>query len=189
MRSRSGNSLAVRHVIEGPLQLWMLLDILTDFVQALTRGLEALLKLRLGLHLGLPKRHLNAAVRIDLAFARSFDRKEDHVLELIDHGGLHPIGLRRRHAPERFQCQYHVAEFMHRVVNVLTDFQVPFAPARELVVEGICQLRQLGLRRKLVRDSAQLLDSAVVEEVPQALARPDSPQFLAQADVIGEVLL
>ena len=151
--------------------------------------LEALLELGLGLHLGLAQRHLHAAVSVDFAFARSLDRQEDHVLEFVDDRRLHSVGLRRRHAAERLQRQHHVAQLVHGVVDVLADFEVSFAAARELVVEGMRQLGQFGLRHQVVRDSAQMLDGAVIEEIPHALAGADAPQLLAQADVVGELLL
>src|SRR5580704_10116453 len=38
-------------------------------------------------------------------------------------------------------------------------------------------------------DSSHVLRSAMVEEIPHALAGPDPPELLAQADVVGEMLL
>ena len=155
---------------------------------ALAGRLEALLELGLGLDLRLAERHLHAAVRIDLAFAGSLDGQEDHVLEFVDHRRLHPIGLRRRHAAEWLQRQHHVAELVHGVVDVLADFEVPFAAARELVVEGMRQFGQFRLRHQVMRDAAQILRCAVVEETPHPLARANAPQLLAQADVVREML-
>ena len=120
--------------------------------------LEALLRTpALAFDLGFAERHLHAAVSVDFAFAGGLDRQEDHVLELVDHRRLHAVGLRRRHAAERLQRQHHVAELVHGVVDVLADFEVAFAAARELVVEGMRQLGQLGLRNQVVRDAAQVL--------------------------------
>ena len=73
LRSRSCHSFAMRHVIERPLQLGMLVNIFTDFGHALARGFQALLELGLCLYFGLAECHLHAAVRINFAFARSFD--------------------------------------------------------------------------------------------------------------------
>ena len=74
LRGSARNAFAVRHVIERPLQLGMLLDVLADFLETFASGLQTLLELRLGFYLGLPKRHLHATVRVDLAFAGSLDR-------------------------------------------------------------------------------------------------------------------
>src|SRR5262249_39709598 len=104
----------------------MLSDVFTNVVHALTRRLQALLELALGFYLGLAERHLYAAMSVNFAFARRFDGQENHVLELIHDRRLHSVGLRRWHAPERLQGQYHVAEAMHGVVDVFADFQVSF---------------------------------------------------------------
>src|ERR1700756_737245 len=100
LRRGSGYSLAVRHVIERALQFGMLVDVLANLAHGLAGRLEAFFELGLGFNFCLPERHLHAAVCVDLAFAGSLDRKEDHVLELVDDRRLHTIGLRRRHASE-----------------------------------------------------------------------------------------
>src|SRR4029077_19945339 len=63
------------------------------------------------------------------------------------------------------------------------------ASACKLVVKGMRQFRQLGLRHKMVRNPAQMLDRAMIEEIPHPLPGPDCPQFLAQANVISKLLL
>src|SRR5438876_3166182 len=40
-----------------------------------------------------------------------------------------------------------------------------------------------------MRNAAQVLDRAVVEEVPHLLTEANAPSFLAQADVVGKLLL
>src|SRR5215467_3516610 len=129
LRGSARNAVAMRNVVEGPLQLGVLFDVCANVVKALARGLEALFELGLRLDLRLSERHLDAAVSIDFAFARSLDGQENHVLELVYDRGLHAVRLRRRHAAERLQSQYHVAELVNGVINVLSDFQVPLAAA------------------------------------------------------------
>ena len=129
-------------MIEGSLQLRVLGDIVSDLLETLARRTEALLELSFGLYFGFSKSHLHTAMGVDLSFARGFDRQENHVLEFVDDGGLDSIGLRRRHAPERFQRQHHVAPLMYRVVDVLAYLKVPFTTARELVVEGMRERRE-----------------------------------------------
>ena len=82
-----------------------------------------------------------------------------------------------------------MAEFVDGVIDVLANLEVPFAAARELVIERVRHLRQLGLRNKFVGDPAQVPDGAMVEEVPHALTCANSPQFFAQSDVVRKVLL
>ena len=113
--------------------------------------------------------------RVDLALAGGFDGQENHVFEFIDDGGLHSVGLRRRHAAERLQRQHHMAELVNRVVNVLADFEVSLTAASVLVVEGMSHFRQFRLRYQLVRDASQVPDRAVIEEIPHSLACADSP--------------
>src|SRR6202007_3309230 len=72
--------------------------------------------------------------------------------------------------------------------NVLADFEVAFTTASELVVEGIREFRQFSLRHEMMGDPAQVLGRAMVEEVPHPLAGRNAPKFLAQADVVGELL-
>ena len=81
----------------------MFVNVLSTFRHALARGFEALLELGFGFDLGLAERHLHAAVSIDLAFTRSFNRQENHVLKFVDHRRLHSVRLRRRHASERLE--------------------------------------------------------------------------------------
>src|SRR5205823_11812884 len=80
-------------------------------------------------------------------------------------------------------------EFVNGVVNVLSYLEVTFAPARKLVVEGIRQRCQLFLRRKVVRDSAHLLGSAVVEEIPHLLSHTNAPKLFAQSNIVSKLLL
>ena len=82
-----------------------------------------------------------------------------------------------------------MAHLVDRIVDVLADFEVTFTAARELVVERISKIREFGLWREMVCDPAHVLDGAVVEEIPHLLADADAPQLLAQADVVGELLL
>src|SRR6267154_243008 len=60
LRCGPRDPLAMRHVVERPLQLGMLGDILADFVQVLAGGFQALLELSFRLYLGLAERHLHA---------------------------------------------------------------------------------------------------------------------------------
>ena len=101
--------------------------------------------------------------------------QEDHVLEFVDHRRLHSVRLRRWHAAERLQRQHHVAEMMDGVVHVLADLEMALAAARELVVERMRHLGQLVLRHQVVRDAAEMLDGAVIEDVPHPLADADAP--------------
>src|SRR5579864_7075409 len=94
LRRRAGDPFAMRYVIERPLEFRMLGDIFANFVQALARGLQTLFELSLRFYLGLAQRHLHTAVRVDLSLTRGLDGKENHVLELVDDGGLNTIGLR-----------------------------------------------------------------------------------------------
>jgi hypothetical protein len=100
LRSCARDTFAVRHVIEGPLKLGMLIDVTADFLEALACRFETLLEFSFGFDLGFTEGHLHAAVCVDFAFARSLDGQEDHFFEFVDYGRLHSVGLRRRHAPE-----------------------------------------------------------------------------------------
>jgi hypothetical protein len=82
-----------------------------------------------------------------------------------------------------------VAEFVHGVVHVLAHFEVSLTAACELVVKRMRQLGEFGLRRKMMGDAAEILCRAVVEEAPHPLANSDAPQFFAQTDVVGKLLL
>ena len=105
----------------------------------------------LALTLASPKRHLHAAVGVDLALARGFDGQENHVLEFVDDRRLDAVGLRGRHASERLQRQHHVAQFVHGVIDVLADFEMSLSTARELVVE---RMRHLGQFRSAAQVDA-----------------------------------
>ena len=123
-------------VVERVLQLGVLLDVRADLVERAARSASsACSNSSLGLDLGLAERHLHAAVGVDLALAGGLDRQEDHVLELVDHGRLHAVGLRGGHAAERLQRQHHVAQVLVRVVDVLGDFEVALAAAGARVVD------------------------------------------------------
>src|ERR1035438_2273249 len=61
--------------------------------------------------------------------------------------------------------------------------------ARELVVKRMRHFGELSLRYQVMGDSSQLLDRAVIEEIPHPFTRAESPQLFLQADVIGELLL
>ena len=111
-------------------------------------------------HLRFRQRHLHPAVGVDLSFAGGFDRKKNHVLEAVDDRRLDSVGLRRGHAAKGLQCEHHVTESMDRVVDVLADFEMSLAAARELVVERMRQPSQFLLRNQLVRDSAGVESSA-----------------------------
>src|ERR1051326_2517170 len=82
-----------------------------------------------------------------------------------------------------------MGKLVNGVVNILANLQVTLAPARKLVVEGVCQRRQLFLGRKVVRDATHLLCRAVIEKLPHLLPDTNSPQFLPQSDVVREMLL
>jgi hypothetical protein len=179
LRCRSGNAFAMRYVIEGPLQFRMLRDKFANLVQTFSRRLQTLFKLSLGLYLGLAESHLHAAVGVDLAFAGGFDGKENHVFEFVDDGRLHAIRLRRRHASEGLERQHHVAEMMDRVVNILSDLEMAFPAARELVVERMRHFGQLCLRHQVMREAAEIFYRAVIEAVPHPLTDAQTNQFLS----------
>ena len=92
---------------------------------------------------------------VDFALARGFNRQKDHLRKAIDHGRLHAIGLRGGHAAERLERQHHVAESVRGVVDVLGHLEMPLSAARQGVIERVGQTRQLALREKARRDSAQ----------------------------------
>ncbi len=85
LRSCACDTLAVGHVIEGPLKLGMLVDVAADFLEVLACRFETLLEFSLGFDLGFTEGHLHAAVRVDLTLSRCLDRQEDHVPEFVDH--------------------------------------------------------------------------------------------------------
>src|SRR5262249_44897443 len=87
----SRDTFAVWYVIERTLQLRMLVNVFANFHHALAGGLQALLELGLGFDLGFAERHLHTAVCVDFAFARSFNRQEDHVFEFVDYCRLRAV--------------------------------------------------------------------------------------------------
>ena len=94
LRRGARNSFAMWHVIERPLQLRMLRNVLADLRHGLAGGLQALFEFALGFHLGFAERHLHAAVGVDFTFTRGLDRQEDHVFEFVNYGGLYAVRLR-----------------------------------------------------------------------------------------------
>src|SRR4030095_7824494 len=62
LRSCARDTFAVRHVIEGPLKLGMLIDVTADFLEALACRFETLLEFSFGFDLGFTEGHLHAAV-------------------------------------------------------------------------------------------------------------------------------
>src|SRR5215472_8817534 len=70
LRRGARNPFAVRHVIERPLQLEVLVDIAANLLEALACRFEALVEFRSGLDLGFSEGHLHPAVRVDFTFAR-----------------------------------------------------------------------------------------------------------------------
>src|SRR5271163_3091204 len=85
LRSCARDTFAVRHVIEGLLELGMLVDIAADFLEALACRFEALLEFSLGFDLGFAERHLHAAMCVDFTFSRRLNGQEDHVFEFVDY--------------------------------------------------------------------------------------------------------
>ncbi len=140
----------------------MLLDVRLQLVQVLPVLLHDFRELQLGLGFRFAERHLHAAVRVDLAFARRFDRQEDHVLVVRHHRRLRAVRLRRGHAAERLQRQHHVRQFFVGVVNVLRDFQVTFAAARARVVVRMSQPLQFVLVNETMTGAAECVDDAVI---------------------------
>jgi hypothetical protein len=163
IRGSPCDALTMRHVIEGMPQFRTLGDERLHIIEALAGGLERLLEFPFGLGLRFAERHLHAAVRVDLPFARRFDGQENHVLEVIHHGGLDAIRLRGRHAAEGLEAEDHVRLLVHRVVDVLGDLEMPLAAAREPVVVRLRQRGQLPHVEKWMRNTTQTRDVAVVE--------------------------
>ena len=142
LRRRAGDAFAVRHVVERPLQLGMLLDVLRESpARLLPVDFRHCSNSSLAFTLASPSAICTRLWALTSPSPEVSIGQEDHVLELVDHGRLHAIRLRRRHAAERLQRQHHVAELVHGVVDVLADFEVTFTAARELVVE---RMRHLG---------------------------------------------
>src|SRR5580704_2087559 len=175
LRSCTRDTLAVGHVIEGPLKLGMLVNVAADFLEALSCRFEALLEFSLGFDLSFAEGHLHAAVCVDFALTRSLDRQEDHVLEFVDYSRLHSVRLRRRHAPEGFQRQYHVAELVNGVIHILADFEMSLTATSKLVIERMRHVGQFRLWHESVTNSTKLLNGAMVEEIPHTLPSADAP--------------
>src|ERR1700740_323026 len=110
----------------------MLVDVAADLLEALACRFEALLKFSLGFDFGFAESHLHAAVGVDFCFARSLDGQEDHVFKFVDYRRLHSVRLRRRHAPEWFQRQHHMAKLVNGVIHVLAYFKMSLSPASKL---------------------------------------------------------
>ena len=72
----------------------MFRDIGLQFVSGFADLLQHVFELELGFGFGLAQRHLYAAMSVDLALARSFDRQVDHVLVMRHHRRLRAVGLR-----------------------------------------------------------------------------------------------
>src|ERR1700722_16021438 len=81
-----------------------------------------------------------------------------------------------------------MAELVDGVINILAHFEVSLASSCELVVERMRQIGEFILWYQVVGNATHLLDRAVIEEIPHALAGANAPQLLAQTDVIGELL-
>ena len=62
-----------------------------------------------------------------------------------------------------------MAALVDGVINVLSNLQVSHASAGALVVEGMRQFSELRLRHKPVSNPAEMIDGAIVEEIPKAL--------------------
>src|SRR5271166_1052777 len=84
LRGGSGDSLAMRNLIERVLQLRVGFDVVAQIVERFACLSQDAVELRPRLGLRLGQRHLYAAMGIHLAFARGFDGQEDHVLEFVD---------------------------------------------------------------------------------------------------------
>src|SRR5215472_450203 len=82
-----------------------------------------------------------------------------------------------------------MAALVDGVINVLSNLQMSLASAGELVIEGMRQLGQLRLWHKSVSNPAEMIDGAIVEEVPHALAGADGPKLLAQAQGVGKMFI
>ena len=179
----------MRNGIEQVPQLGMLADVVLNVVQPFAGRLQRLVEFHAGLYLGFAQRHLHAAVSVDLAFARGLDGQEDHLFEVIGHSGLHAVRLRRRHAAEGLQRQHHVAELVLGVVNVLADFEVSFAAARELVVEGVGHIGHFFLVHQFVGDIAQSVNHPLILAGVDALANAEQPLLLAELQLVHRGLV
>src|SRR5580704_4542243 len=102
----------------------MMIDVGSQLFERLPCLLQNTVELGACLSLGFCKCHLNSAVRVDFAFARSFDWQEDHVFILVYDSGLNAIRLCGGHAAEGFESQNHMTEMIHGVVDVFAYFHV-----------------------------------------------------------------
>ena len=127
-------------------------------------------------------------MRVDLALARGFNRQEDHLRKTIDHGRLHAVGLRGRHAAEGLERQHHVTEPARGVVDVLAHFEMALASARLGVIEGMRQARQLALREQAWRDAAQMARGAGIQIAPQRFAQAQQRPLAAILPQVGQPL-
>src|SRR5690349_8735489 len=82
-----------------------------------------------------------------------------------------------------------MAEMMDCVVHILPNFEVPLSAARELVVKRMSHLSQFFLRNQVVGDASKMLDGAMVEVVPHDLTGAQAHHLLAQAQIVGQMLL
>src|ERR1035437_9664966 len=137
----------------------------------------------LGLVFGFAKRHLDAAVGVDLAFAGGLDGQVDHVLVVRDYGGLRAIALRAGHAAEGLERKHHVRQVLIRIVDILRHFQVAFPAAGARVVERVAQALQLVLVGKVVRDAAQRVHDLVVFALENGFGELQLGHLLAETEL------
>src|SRR5437764_8801912 len=78
---------------------------------------------------------------------------------------------------------------MNRVIHILPNFQVPLPASRKLVVERMRHLSEFLLRNQVMRNASKMLNGAMVEVIPHDLPRADPDHSLAQAEIVGEMLL
>ena len=76
----ANHALGVPELVHRTLHLGMLARKLAHLLDSYARFLQHGFHLVLGPDLGLAQRHLDAAVRVHVAFAGRFHRQEDHVL-------------------------------------------------------------------------------------------------------------
>src|SRR5580693_9206059 len=81
-----------------------------------------------------------------------------------------------------------MAQLVDGVINVLSNLQVALSSSCELVVERMRQIREFILRYQVVGNATHLLDRTVIKEIPHALPGANTPELLAQTDVVGELL-
>src|SRR5271167_4156079 len=94
LRSSSSYAFTMGNLVKRVLEIRMLVDVLSQFVEGSPGLLQNAVEFGAGLGLGLCQRHLDSAVGVHFTFARGFDWKEDHVFELIDNARLDAIRLR-----------------------------------------------------------------------------------------------